>query len=61
MTMVTLGRTLILDNDDQVIKMKKWCKENSMEFGFWTEYYGACCGFHFNNNIDVMAFKLRWV
>jgi len=61
MTMVISGQTIVVDNDDQIIKMKKWCDDNSIIFKFWTEYYGHCCGFSFNNDEDVMAFKLRWI
>ena len=62
MVMVTAGRSILVDNDDQIIKMRIWCKENSIKFSFYTEDpYANWCSFHFNNDEDLMAFKLRWI
>lgn len=62
MAIVTVERTVLVSNNDQVIKMRKWCKENSISFSFYTdEVYGAFCIFTFHNTADIMAFKLRWM
>jgi len=62
MTMVFSKLNVVTDNDERIIKMKRWCKENSIRFSFYTEDpYANWCSFHFNNDEDLMAFKLRWL
>lgn len=49
-------------NNKQIKNIKIWCEESSIHFKFVIEYpYENCCTFTFDNNIDLMAFKLRWV
>ena len=62
MVMVTVGQNILVDNDEQVVKMREWCRENSIRYSFYTEKpYASWCSFLFNNKEDLMAFKLRWL
>ena len=62
MTTVISNQSAVMDYNGQTKNIKIWCEENSIHFKFAVEYpYGHCCIFTFDNDIDLIAFKLRWL
>ncbi len=60
--MVIIGRSMLVTNNEQVDKMKIWCRENSIIFDVLVDpAYAAWCSFKFIDEVDMMAFKLRWM
>ena len=53
---------MLVTNNEQVDKMKIWCRENSIIFDVLVDpAYAAWCSFKFIDEVDMMAFKLRWM